>query len=73
LGAAFWVGSGPNLFFETDDFLLNIHMVGQLKLQYFGAGFWVGRSPNLFFNRYRWREYLSSGEKRAAPQVKISQ
>jgi len=53
LGAGFSVGSGPNLFFETDDFLLNIHMVGQLKLQYFGAGFWVGRSPNLFFNRYR--------------------
>jgi hypothetical protein len=47
-------------------------MVGQLKLQYFGAGCWVGRSPNLFFNRNRWREYLSSGEKRAAPQGNIS-
>jgi len=46
-------------------------MVGQLKLQYFGAGCWVGRSPNLFFNRNRWREYLSSGEKRAAPQGNI--
>lgn len=34
-------------------------------LQYFGAGFWVGSNPNLFFNRYLWREYLSSGEKRA--------
>jgi hypothetical protein len=47
-------------------------MVGKLKLQYFSAGFCVGRSPNLFFNRYRWREYLSSGEKRAAPRGNIS-
>jgi hypothetical protein len=48
-------------------------MVGQSReLQYFSAGFWVGSNPNLFFNRYRWREYLSSGEKRAAPQATMS-